>query len=150
MRETRRAASEFSPGIGVFRVGTHVVALVDSRVIAPQELALRLATYLQQTFPSSYVLAALGNPVAEAGALSRSYREARAALEVTLETVRQERWVSYDEVRHLLLFKEIQRNPELRELIEGSLRMLLDLPGEYRKTLPRNAGRLPGTQPLPT
>ena len=135
MRETRRAASEMSPSIGVFKVGTHVVALIDSRLVAPQQLALRLAAYLQQAFPGSYVLAALGNPVGEAALLSRSYREARAALEITLETVRQERWVSYEEVRHLLLFREIQRSPELRELIEGSLRTLLDLPGDYRKTL---------------
>lgn len=135
MRETRRATTEDAPGIGVFRVGTHVVALLDARRHPPMVLAARLASYLQVAFPASYVLAAIGTPVADPTDLGRSYREARAALEVTLDTVRQERWVSYEDVRHLLLYRAIRQNPELRGLIEGSLRPLLDLPGEYRKVL---------------
>ncbi|MGY2893196.1 PucR family transcriptional regulator [Deinococcus sp. UYEF24] len=135
VRETRRAAADFTPGIGVFRVGTHVVALLDSRRHETENFAARLAVYLHSVFPTSYVLAAVGHTVNQATDLGGSYREARAALEVTLDTVRQERWVHYDDVRHLLFYREIRRNPELTALIEGSLRPLLDLPGEYRKVL---------------
>lgn len=135
VRETRRAAADFAPGIGVFRVGTHVVALLDSRRHPPETFAAGLAAYLHSAFPASYVLAAVGHTAPQAADLGNSYREARAALEVTLDTVRQERWVHYDEVRHLLLYREIRRSPELTALIEGSLRPLLDLPGDYRKVL---------------
>lgn len=135
VREIRRAAANLSPGIGVFRVGTHVVALIDSRRHSPETFAARLAVYLHSAFPASYVLAAVGHAVKQPTDLGDSYREARAALEVTLDTVRQERWVHYDDVRHLLFYREIRRNPELTALIEGSLRPLLDLPGEYRKVL---------------
>jgi len=135
IRETRRAAAELTPGIGIFRVGTHVVALLDSRRHPPTVFAARLASGLNSAFPASYVLAAVGHTAPQAAALGTSYREARAALEVTLDTVRQERWVQYDDVRHLLLYREIRRTPELTALIEGSLRPLLDLPGDYRKVL---------------
>ena len=134
-RVIRRAAREAAPLAQVFQTGAQVALLFDGRSDVPERLAQQLAAHLQREFPAHYVLAALGERAPDATLLARSYRTARAALEITLDRPQQARWVSYDGVRHLLLYREMRRNPELTELIEGSLRPLLDLPGEYRRVL---------------
>lgn len=118
----------------VYQVGQQVAVLLPGGV--PQaQVAAALARALQQEFPTSYALAAIGEKAAQPSDLPRSFSSAQAALEVALEKPQGQRWVSFEEMRPLLLYREIKRHPDLTALIEGSLRPLLDFTGEYRHIL---------------
>ena len=137
LEAARRAVVGARSRAQTFRTGTYVSVLFDGRSEAPEELARSVADGLVEAFPTHYVLTAVGEAGSDLSHLSTSYHSARAALEIGLERPQQTRWVTFDQVRHLLLYRLLRQNPELTTLIEGSLRPLLELPGEYRQVLLR-------------
>lgn len=70
-----------------------------------------------------------------ATALTRSYREAREALEVRRLVGLRQTWISYERARPLILTDLISRDPRVLELVQQVLEPLLTTEERYRRSL---------------
>lgn len=135
LREVRRLSASLPIRVAVARIGGSTALLFDSSALSAHDLARNVSEGLTGAFPQQVFQVGVGNPVTSSAQLCRSYHEARAALEVAPSLPRLRRVVTYEDVRHLLIYREIRRNPQLLGLIGQTIAPLKDMQGEYGRTM---------------
>ncbi len=135
LRFVRGHIAGSSPQHSAHQVADGIVVLLDKRLEQEHDMAKDLVLAARGAFPDRLVVGALGGIPPDPLHLSQSYRQARWALEVVVESPIKQPVLSFDEARFPILLREINHSAKLRELVLGALSPLEVVEPHYRRRL---------------